>query len=206
MFQSIVLSTANRGSKCTQQLAQQFAQKNLQKASNFAQQRIHLLSNGSDVPQGTVPSCCWSNGPSKMRTLTQAAVQKEDAALHISSCRECLVPLPQAGAADDGVLTCRRCVLVEDLCHQIKELQEEVSGLCSIRNRSDGSFLRHCSLKSQAPNFPEGGAGRVCPGWNGKQRLTGWQRLETCDFWHQEESVCSTSIFTLLEQIQCPHS
>lgn len=57
-----------------------------------------------------------------MRTLTQTELQKEDAALQISNCRECLVPLPEAGAAEVGCLTCRRCVLVEDLHHQIKEL------------------------------------------------------------------------------------
>lgn len=27
----------------------------LTETSNFAQQRMHLLSNGSDMPQGTVP-------------------------------------------------------------------------------------------------------------------------------------------------------
>ena len=64
---------------------------------------------------------------------TQRELQ-EDAALHVLGCRECLGPLVEAGAAGDGLLACRRCVLIEDLCHQVKELQEEVSRLCSIRD------------------------------------------------------------------------
>jgi len=71
--QSTVLSASNRGSQFMQQLAKQFVPKSLQKTSSLAQWRIHLLSNGSDMPQGTVPSCYWSNGPSKKRTVTQSS-------------------------------------------------------------------------------------------------------------------------------------
>lgn len=53
-------------------------------------------------------------------------------------------------------------MLVEDLCYQIKELLEEFSGLCSIRNRLAESFRKHCSLKSQALNFAVGLCHRVC--------------------------------------------
>lgn len=49
-------------------------------------------------------------------------LQKEDAALQVSGCRECLGPLAEVGAAGGGLLARRRCAIVENLCHQLKEL------------------------------------------------------------------------------------
>lgn len=44
--------------------------------------------------------------------------------------------LPEAAA--DGLLACRSCALVEELCPQVKEPWEEVSRLHSIRDDEKG--------------------------------------------------------------------
>ncbi|XP_068782230.1 uncharacterized protein [Struthio camelus] len=62
---------------------------------------------------------------------TQTDPQTADAALQVSGCRQCLGPLREAWA--DSQLSCVRCAVVDQLRHQIKELQEEVSRLRSIR-------------------------------------------------------------------------
>lgn len=54
-----------------------------------------------------------------------------DAASQVPDCRECLGPASEARR--DAPLSCRRCAVLEDLCCQVKELQEEVSRLCSTR-------------------------------------------------------------------------
>lgn len=51
---------------------------------------------------------------------TQTKLQ-EDAALQVSSYRECLEPLAEHGS--HGFLACRRCAVVKELCCQVKELQ-----------------------------------------------------------------------------------
>lgn len=67
-------------------------------------------------------------------TSTQRELQKEDTALQVQGCRECLWPLAKAGASRDGFLARGRCAVIKDLCHHIKELQQEVSSLHSIRD------------------------------------------------------------------------
>ena len=72
--------------------------------------------------------------------------------------------LTEAGAGGDGVLGCRRRVLIEDLCHQVKELQEEVYKLHSIRDKKRRlvrSSPRPCSCKSLKSNCTKGVAGRA---------------------------------------------
>lgn len=58
-------------------------------------------------------------------------LQKEDTALQVSGCREYLGLLTESGA--HGFLACQRCAVFQELYHQAKELQEEVSRLSSIR-------------------------------------------------------------------------
>lgn len=41
--------------------------------------------------------------------------------------------LPKAGSGGDDVHTYRRCVLIEEVCHQVKELWKE-DGTQSIRD------------------------------------------------------------------------
>lgn len=73
--------------------------------------------------------------------------------------QECL-----SEAGEDGVLGRRRCVLIEDLCHQVKELQEEVYRLRSIRGKKR-SLMRSSpkpgSCKSLNSNCTKGEAGRA---------------------------------------------
>lgn len=67
-----------------------------------------------------------SNPPAQAgpEASTQRELQ-EDAALHVLGRRECL--LWRLGIEDMVFyLASRRCVLIDDLCHQVKELQEEV--------------------------------------------------------------------------------
>ena len=78
------------------------------------------------MPQGTVLSSTgWSNYPGNIRGLCPDAAPEEAATLQVWSCRECLVLLAKAGGEGDDVHTYRRCVLVEEVCHQVKELWEE---------------------------------------------------------------------------------
>lgn len=55
-------------------------------------------------------------------------------------------PLAKAGAVGDGLLACRSYVLVEGLCHHVKEQHEEVVD-CAVsemtKRRLSGSSLRH---------------------------------------------------------------
>lgn len=53
------------------------------------------------------------------------------AALQVPDFRELLGPLSEARRA--GPLSWRRCAILEELCHQVEDLQQEVSMLCSIR-------------------------------------------------------------------------
>lgn len=68
-----------------------------------------------------------------------------------------------AEAGGDRVLGCRRCVLIEDLCHQVKELQEEVYRLNSVTDKKRSlmrSSPRPCSCKSLNSDCTKGGAAR----------------------------------------------
>ena len=65
---------------------------------------------------------------------------------------------------------------VEGLCHQVKELQEEVSSLHSIRdNEKEIDQIFSNALQLQEPRLPTvlkgGGSGRVCACLFGKWRL-----------------------------------
>lgn len=68
-----------------------------------------------------------------------------------------------AEGGGDRVLGCRRCVLIENLCHKVEELQKEVYRLNSIRYKKT-SLMRAspspCSCKSLNSNCMKGGAGR----------------------------------------------
>lgn len=62
------------------------------------------------------------------------------------------MPLHEAGA--DNHSFCRRCV-GDELCHQVKELQEEVSRLCSIHeNEQEIDRLFSETLQSQESQPP----------------------------------------------------
>lgn len=57
----------------------------------------------------------------------------------------------KAGAGGDGDLGGRMCVFIEDVCHQVKELYEEIYRLHSIRDKKRSlmrSSLRPCGCKS----------------------------------------------------------
>ncbi|KAJ7405426.1 hypothetical protein BTVI_69140 [Pitangus sulphuratus] len=78
---------------------------------------------------------------SKMYIQHQQSVQMQiqkklfnvilNAALQVTGCQECLMPLHEAGA--NKQLFCRRSAVVEELCHQVMELREEVNKLGSIQ-------------------------------------------------------------------------
>lgn len=74
--------------------------------------------------------------------------------------QECLT---EAEVRGNGVLGCRRCILREDLCHHVKELQEEVYRLHSIRDKKRSLLKspRPCSCKSLNSNCMKGGASRA---------------------------------------------
>lgn len=86
--------------------------------------------------------------PARAEASTQTELQMVDTALQVTGCGECLEPLPEA--MRDGRLSCRRCAVLQELCHQVEELWQEVSRLCSIREdeRQTGSSQRHSTFKS----------------------------------------------------------
>ncbi|KAK4826426.1 hypothetical protein QYF61_008959 [Mycteria americana] len=78
-------------------------------------------------------------------------LQMVDAALQVPGCTGCLGP-----ASDPGEITvsCRRCAVLENLCHQGEELQEEVSRLRSIREDEreiDGIISESQQLEDPQP-------------------------------------------------------
>ena len=58
---------------------------------------------------------------------TQMELVRKVASVQVVGCNEC--PDPSAGVK---VSTCTRCAQVDDLLHQVTELQETVKRLCSI--------------------------------------------------------------------------
>lgn len=59
----------------------------------------------------------------------------------------CLQPLAEAGATSAGLFTCRRCTLLSSICHQTKELQENISRLCTSHdNEKDKKWRLTISL------------------------------------------------------------
>lgn len=91
---------------------------------------------------------------------------QEVATLHVLVCRKCIMPLMEAGAWGDGLLACRMCVLIQDLCQQAKDLYE-VSRLCSIRDdkkEKDWIF-------SETPQLQE-------------PEVRDWNRVGGCRFLH----------------------
>lgn len=97
-------------------------------------------------------------------------------ALQVWGCRECLWSLAKAGAAGDDFPARRRYAVIKDLCHQVKELQEEVSSLHSIRdNEKEIDQIFSNTQQLQEPKLPAvlkgGGSGRVYACLFGKWRL-----------------------------------
>ena len=127
-------------------------------------------------PRAQSPATAGPTNPVTSEASTQRELQKENAALQVRGCRECLWPLAKAGAAGDGFRAHRRCAVIKDLCHQVKELQEEVSSLHSIRdNEKEIDQIFSNALQLQEPRLPTvlkgGGSGRVCACLFGKWRL-----------------------------------
>lgn len=60
-------------------------------------------------------------------TSRQPDLPMVDGALQVT---ECLMPSPKAEASKQ--FFCRRPAVVEELCHQVKELQEEANRLSSV--------------------------------------------------------------------------
>lgn len=90
----------------------------------------------------------------------------------------CLWPLAEAEAASAGLRTCRRCTLVSPVCHQAKELQEELSRLYSSSDnekdeKGDWPYLCQdpAATRTWSPDCTKGGAGRVCAYCIGRWRL-----------------------------------
>lgn len=77
------------------------------------------------------------------------------------------------------------------MCHQLKEIQEELSRLGSIRDDKSftGFSLRPCSFKMPKSQVEEQ-AGSVDIRL-GDRDSCGGKRLEACSFWHQKEGSCS---------------
>lgn len=82
---------------------------------------------------------------------TQARLLKEDEALQVWSYRGLGPPTEVAGAEEDGLLACRRCVLGEGLCHQVKELQEEVITVQHQRLQKEMDQIFSETLQLQEP-------------------------------------------------------
>ena len=95
--------------------------------------------------------------PAMVEVSTQTELWVVDTALEVPSCREYLVPLPEAGR--DGLLSW--CAAVAELCCRVEELWEGVSIRDDERGRHD--LLRDL-VASRAPD-PNccGDTGRVCP-------------------------------------------
>lgn len=107
----------------------------------------------------------------------QMELQKKAAALQVSGCREFLGLL--AGAREDGLLV-HRCVLVKDPRHQVKELKQEFSRLCSIRDdEKEVDWILSDTWMQGEPDPPavlqEGWAESVLIGLEKKDSNEKWQ-------------------------------
>lgn len=131
-----------------------------------------------------------------------------EAVLQVWGCWGCLEPLAEEEAVGDHLPAHRRCVVIEELLHQAKGLQEEVSRLHSIRDEKlTISPPRLQLLMSKQTTFLRKGQAEPVParvGSRHSQDGKGWKLV--CDFWHREECFCSTSGSAITEQNQCPHS
>lgn len=110
-------------------------------------------------PRAQSPATAGLTIPVTSEASTQRELQKEDAALQVWGCRECLWPLAKSGAAGVSFLGHRRCAVIKDLCHQVKELQEEVSSLHSIRDNEkeiDQIFSNTAASRAQTADCTEG--------------------------------------------------
>lgn len=84
-------------------------------------QKLLCVCSGGDGPWGTVPSTGWSH-------CWYISCLNPDTG-RIQLCRKCLGPFDGTG---EWSLAFRRCAPAEDLYHQVRDLDEEVSRLCSI--------------------------------------------------------------------------
>lgn len=84
-------------------------------------QKLLYVCNGGDGPWGMVPSTGWSH-------CWYISCLNPDTG-RIQLCRKCLGPFDGTGEWSRAF---RRCALAEDLYHQVRDLDEEVSRLCSI--------------------------------------------------------------------------
>lgn len=78
------------------------------------------------MSQGMISSVCW-NAPPQQRHVPRGELPRKDAALTGLGIQRCPGSLAEARAGADGVLACRRCVLVEEMCHHIEVSLKEVS-------------------------------------------------------------------------------
>lgn len=109
---------------------------------------------------------------------------------------------------DSSSINSRRCVLVKALSHQGKELQEELSRLCAVRedeHEIDRGFTRN--LAEGRPEPCDAGKERQVKAtleWV-VGRLTRWEKLEACDLWQQKRGSFFTlrSEFTELIVMSC---
>lgn len=81
---------------------------------------------------------------------TPTKLLKGGAAVQTSDCRKHLDLPPEA----DGRPACKRCAQVEDLLHQVAELQEAVRRLCNIRETEELADSKHCLQWTHSQELP----------------------------------------------------
>lgn len=96
---------------------------------------------------------CWSSCPCQGRGFDPD--RASDGGRSPASHRLWGVPGASPEAMIDGLLSCRVCAVLQELCHQVEELWQEVSRLCSFRKdeRQTGSSQRDSSFKSPEPQL-----------------------------------------------------
>lgn len=132
--------------------------------------------------------------------MSEASIQtellREDAAFSTASAWGLSLRLGQRETVSlpaEGMQWYRICVA--------KEVQEEVSRLCGIRDsEKEINWISFRTLQPE-PSAVLKEDQVVCAYWVRKR-----QRLEACDFWQQEEGSCSTCISPAKEQVQYPCS
>lgn len=81
-----------------------------------------------------------------MEATTQTGLPIKETAVQMESCEDCT---PSSWVEEGARSTCARCAQVESLGKQMKELQEEISRLCCIREGEQeiDNYLGLCKKK-----------------------------------------------------------
>lgn len=117
---------ASKGSQKTQHLVQQMMQKS---AREEVRSPVRVLGDGGDMAQGTAPAHMGSTPLAQCRPWPRAIFPRRT---EVQSTKG--FPVSPSGTREEGVLTCSPCAWGKALSQQGKELGEDVSRMCGLRD------------------------------------------------------------------------